>query len=173
MLQKCLPKCSHGESTTVGLVNKTNKIHRHKDADKQPACRACKKKEETLRPSCLHWWSVFYSWESLNADGCNMLLPMLRLISRVVLSSKSCTRLSLKAPQKESVTYPYILTLKRGLIYGFKHLTTGAGAPAEDWFKPFHLISFPSPLLPPFLISFIRSHLCWLKERGRKLVIQI
>lgn len=145
MLQQCSPECSRSALNIVKWLGEwKNKIHTHEDADKQPACGACKKrKKKTLTSSCLHCWSVFYTLDSLT--GCNTLPSMHLLISHVVLSSKSCLCLSLKAPQKEPVHYQNILTVNQTLK------TTSAAAPAEDWFKPFHLISFPPS--PPFPAS--------------------
>lgn len=133
------------------------------------------KREKTCTSSCLHCWSVFYSFDSVNADWLQHAYLRASVdFSAFVLSSKRWQDmcLSLKAPRKEPVHYPNILTLNCGLIYGFKH-----------WELPVHLrktnlnhfISFHFHLLC-FLLSSSPSldhTLSWLKEQRRKLVIQI
>lgn len=117
---------------------------------------------------CLHCWSVFYSFYSLKC-----------WLGTTCFSPSFCWFLMLFCHPNLACACPWrhhkrslftILIYLLWIVAWFMDSnteTTGVVAPAEDWFKPFHLISFPPPLLPPFLISFIRLHPL-LVERAEK-----
>lgn len=126
-----------------------------------------KERKKKLTSSCLHCWSVFYSLDCLNADW----LQHASLHASVELFCHP--NLACACPWRHHERSLFTILIYRTYFELWPDLwiqtlkTTSAGAPAEDRFKPFHLISFPPPLPPPFLVSFIRSHPL-LVERAEK-----